>query len=74
MLVDVLSVAFVELVNVVFVFRMGLRINIELGFGVSFFFFFTSVCFKEDKCKVDMDRVCISLGYGLGGFDGDSMS
>ena len=44
MLVDVLSVAFVELVNVVFVFRMGLRINIELGFGVSFFFFFFYQC------------------------------
>ena len=28
-----------------------------------------------EECKVsDMDRVCISLGYGLGGFDGDPMS
>ena len=63
----------VELVGAVFVFRLGLRINIELGFGVRFFFL-TSVCFKEGKCKVDMDRVCISLGYGLGGFDGDPMS
>ena len=39
MLVDLLSVVFVELVGAVFVFRLGLRINIELGFGVRFFFF-----------------------------------
>ena len=44
----------------------GHRIEIELGFGVNFF---TGVCFKEGECEVDMDRVWVSLGYGLVGFD-----
>ena len=72
MFIDLLSVAIVALISVVLILRLGLRIKIELGFRVRFFL--TSVCFKEGKCKVYIDRVCISLGYGLGGFDGDSMS
>ena len=69
MLVDVLSVAFVELVNVVFVFRMGLRINIELGFGVSFFFFFFLPVFVSRRINVRLIWIEFALVWGMGWVD-----
>ena len=63
MLVDVLSVAFVELVNVVFVFGLGLRINIEPGFGLRFFFFLP--VFVSRRVNVRLIWIEFALVWGM---------
>ena len=67
MLVDVLSVAFVELVNVVFVFRLGLRINIEPGCGLRFFFFLP--VFVSRRVNVRLIWIEFALVWGMGWVD-----